>query len=103
MTNAYTPVQIHVQSNTGNTTTLSIAGDDTTQKTISKGTYDVLVNSLVVLPEFKFQAGAVYTIIIHQSENGSYVSNFKEKTILFGLTVCLNAYTKINNAQYMLL
>ncbi|XP_045458412.1 peptide transporter family 1-like [Melitaea cinxia] len=75
LTNAYTPVKIDVQSNKGNTTTLSIAGDDTTQKTTAKGTYDVLVNSLVVLPEFKFQAGAVYTIIIHQSENGSYMSD----------------------------
>ncbi|CAH2103135.1 unnamed protein product [Euphydryas editha] len=45
------------------------------QKSIQKGTYDILVDGLVVLPEFNFQAGAVYTIIIYHAGNGSYMAD----------------------------
>ncbi|XP_050360576.1 peptide transporter family 1 isoform X2 [Nymphalis io] len=74
LSNVNTPVTINVQNNKKNRTSLIINSEDRTQKSIEKGTYDVMVDGVVVLPDFQFKAGAVYTIILYQTGNGSYMA-----------------------------
>ncbi|XP_046977127.1 peptide transporter family 1-like isoform X1 [Vanessa cardui] len=74
LSNVNSPVTINVQNNKKNRTSLLINSEDRTQKSIEKGTYDVSVDGVSVLPDFKFKAGAVYTIIVYEARNGSYMA-----------------------------
>lgn len=46
-----------------------------TQISIQKGTIDVTVDGVVVLKDFNFKSGAVYTVNVYQDTTGNYVAN----------------------------
>lgn len=60
-----------------NKTNIIISSEDRLQKSIEKGTYTVNVDDVPVLSNFEFKAGAVYTIMIYESSNRTYVRLFK--------------------------
>lgn len=74
LSNVVSSTTITLEDNRKNRTKLLVTTDDTSQKTIEKGKYDVLVNGIVVLEDFHFKAGAVYTINVFETNNGTYVS-----------------------------
>ncbi|KAM3968972.1 peptide transporter family 1 isoform 2-T2 [Aphomia sociella] len=58
-----------------NRTKLIQTSSENDQKSIQKGKCDVVIGGETVLKDFNFQTGAVYTIIINQDSNGSYIAN----------------------------
>lgn len=60
-----------------NKTNIVVNSDDRSQKSIQKGTYTVSVDDYPVLSNYEFKAGAVYTIMIYESSNKTYVRMLK--------------------------
>lgn len=54
---------------------LNTYSDNTTQFKILKGYSDVLVDGDIVMKNFRFRAGAAYTINLFRSSDGKYVSS----------------------------
>ncbi|CAK1554112.1 unnamed protein product [Leptosia nina] len=69
--NEIVPIRI---VNEKNRTILNLLSDDMTQKALDKGTYDIVINEVVVMKDVKLQPGAVYTINVFE-EAGTYVAN----------------------------
>ncbi|XP_059045686.1 peptide transporter family 1 [Achroia grisella] len=74
LSNINEPVEIKIVD-TKNRTILSQNSNDRNQKSIQKGKSNVLMGGDVVLKDFNFQSGAVYTINVHQESNGNYTAN----------------------------
>ncbi|KAJ8737124.1 hypothetical protein PYW07_000395 [Mythimna separata] len=75
LTNLNSQVEISIYNIKKNSTLLNIRSNDTAQKTIAKGRSDVVVNGNVVLREFDFKSGAVYTINVFEDAAGVYHAN----------------------------
>lgn len=56
-----------------NRTRLIVQSTDRGQKFIERGDYDVLIDGEIVLKDYSFSTGAVYTIIVLE-KNGTFVS-----------------------------
>ncbi|CAH0716432.1 unnamed protein product, partial [Brenthis ino] len=74
LSNLNAPVTINVQRS-NNKTNIAIESTDKLQKSIAKGTYNVMIDDVAVLSDFQFKAGAVYTIIIYETSNRTYIAN----------------------------
>lgn len=74
MSNINSVVDISIENDQKNKTLLSIQSNDTSQKSIAKGVSNVTVGGFVVLSDFNFKSGAVYTINIYEDRAGVYVS-----------------------------
>lgn len=74
LSNLNNAAQINILDSQKNRTKLLLSSNDKTEKTIDKGTNDVVVNGQTVLKDFKFRTGAVYTINVYEDSNGGYVS-----------------------------
>ncbi|CAK1588211.1 unnamed protein product [Parnassius mnemosyne] len=75
LSNTVAPVQIYIQDNIKNRTKLSLSSTNKNQNTIDKGIYDVLVAGQIVLKDFSFKSGAVYTINVYEDNGGRYMAN----------------------------
>ncbi|XP_034839700.1 peptide transporter family 1-like isoform X1 [Maniola hyperantus] len=75
LSNVITSTTITLQDNKKNRTKLLISTDDTSQKTIEKGNCNVFVNEVMVKKDFEFKAGAVYTINVFETNDGTYMAN----------------------------
>ncbi|XP_023946831.2 peptide transporter family 1 [Bicyclus anynana] len=75
LSNVITSTTISLHDSKKNRTKLSMTTDDTSQKSIEKGKYDVIINDIVLIKDFKFMAGAVYTINVLEENNGNYMTN----------------------------
>lgn len=73
LSNLNAPVTINVQRSSKKTN-IAIDSTDKLQKFIEKGTYNVMIDDVAVLSDFQFKAGAVYTIVIYETSNRTYVS-----------------------------
>ncbi|VVC86245.1 unnamed protein product [Leptidea sinapis] len=62
LTNVRNIVQVQIYDAKKNKTRLTLPSNDNTQKSIIKGVFNVMIDDIVVIPEFKFETGAVYTI-----------------------------------------
>lgn len=69
-------VPITIVDSSKNRTKLSLDSNEKGQKKIPKGSGDVIVDGQTVLKDFKFRAGAVYTINVCNDSNSMYVSNY---------------------------
>ncbi|XP_038216405.1 peptide transporter family 1-like isoform X1 [Zerene cesonia] len=69
----FLPIQIYDRKK--NRTVFRVMTDDTFQKSIGKGTYDVIVNEQTVLESFQFMSGAVYTFNVYGAPDGRYLIN----------------------------
>ncbi|KAL0902567.1 hypothetical protein ABMA27_000405 [Loxostege sticticalis] len=75
LSNLNNAAQINILDSQKNRTKLLLSSNDKTEKTIEKGTNDVVVNGQTVLKDFKFRTGAVYTINVYEDSNGGYTAN----------------------------
>ncbi|XP_050684173.1 peptide transporter family 1-like isoform X2 [Leptidea sinapis] len=75
LTNVRNIVQVQIYDAKKNKTRLTLPSNDNTQKSIIKGVFNVMIDDKVVIPEFKFETGAVYTINVHEDAVGNYVAN----------------------------
>ncbi|KAL0852209.1 hypothetical protein ABMA28_000429 [Loxostege sticticalis] len=75
LSNVNNAAQINILDSQKNRTKLLLSSNDKTEKTIDKGTNDVVVNGQTVLKDFKFRTGAVYTINVYEDSNGGYTAN----------------------------
>ncbi|XP_028177240.1 peptide transporter family 1-like isoform X1 [Ostrinia furnacalis] len=75
LSNLNSVTQINLIDSQKNRTKLNITSSNSTQISIEKGTYDVVINSQIVINAFKFLDGAVYTINVYEDSNGSYDAN----------------------------
>ncbi|CAB3225260.1 unnamed protein product [Arctia plantaginis] len=66
---------ISIEDVKNNQTKLNITSDNYNQSSIGKGKRDVIVGGQVVLQDYNFRSGAVYTINIHQDSTGTYIAN----------------------------
>ncbi|XP_047040747.1 peptide transporter family 1 isoform X1 [Helicoverpa zea] len=74
LTNLNSKVNISIESRK-NQSLLNIFSDDTTQRRIAKGVSSVRVGDDVVLKDFDFKSGAVYTINVCDNSDSSYDAN----------------------------
>lgn len=68
-------VQINVLDSKKNRTVLTLLSNDVAQKTMEKGTYDVVVDERTVLSGLTLRTGAVYTINVYQDSTGAIIAN----------------------------
>ncbi|XP_072931088.1 peptide transporter family 1-like isoform X2 [Epargyreus clarus] len=68
-------VRMQVLNNKKNRTMLDIPSTNSSQVSIVRGTYDIIINGDKVLREYSFKAGAVYTINVYEDTTGSYMAN----------------------------
>ncbi|XP_053624000.1 peptide transporter family 1-like isoform X2 [Plodia interpunctella] len=68
-------VQINVFDTKKNITKLITPSSDTEPRHIEKGVSSVDINGVIVLKDFYFQSGAVYTINVYEDNNGTYWAN----------------------------
>ncbi|XP_041987142.1 peptide transporter family 1 isoform X2 [Aricia agestis] len=68
-------VTINVNDVRKNVTKLSLKSDDRSQYSIDKGTYNVLVDGVIILSEYEFKTGAVYTINMVKDSSETYIAN----------------------------
>lgn len=66
-----------------NTIRLTTQSNNITQNKVPKGKYDVWVGDTKVIKDHQFEAGAVYTIIVHEDSNGQYVCINSTQNFLF--------------------
>ncbi|XP_063890138.1 peptide transporter family 1 isoform X2 [Helicoverpa armigera] len=74
LTNLNSKVNISIDSRK-NQTLLNIFSDDNTQRRIAKGVSSVRIGDEVVLKDFDFKSGAVYTINVCDNSDSSYDAN----------------------------
>ncbi|CAH1647751.1 unnamed protein product [Spodoptera littoralis] len=75
LANLNSVVDISIESDKKNRSLLSIQSNDTSQKSIAKGVSNVTVGGFVVLSDFNFKSGAVYTINVYEDSAGVYNAN----------------------------
>lgn len=75
LSNLNSQVDISIYNIKKNKTLLNIQSNDTAQRTIAKGVSDVAVDGNVVMREFDFKSGAVYTINVFEDAAGVYHAN----------------------------
>lgn len=57
-----------------NKTKLTLSSDDRSQFNLAdKGTYNVFADGVIILSEYEFKTGAVYTINMVKDSSGTYV------------------------------
>nr|XP_049695149.1 peptide transporter family 1 [Helicoverpa armigera] len=74
LTNLNSKVNISIESRK-NQSLLNIFSDDNTQRRIAKGVSSVRIGDEVVLKDFDFKSGAVYTINVCDNSDSSYDAN----------------------------
>ncbi|PZC71468.1 hypothetical protein B5X24_HaOG213364 [Helicoverpa armigera] len=74
LTNLNSKVNISIESRK-NQTLLNIFSDDNSQRRIAKGVSSVRIGDEVVLKDFDFKSGAVYTINVCDNSDSSYDAN----------------------------
>lgn len=67
--NSERSVPITIADSRKNRTMLLLESVDKSQKTISKGSGDIIVDGQTVLKDFTFRAGAAYTINVYNDSN----------------------------------
>ncbi|KOB77657.1 Yin, partial [Operophtera brumata] len=75
LVNSARAVPVTIVDSSKNRTKLSLDSNDKGQKKISKGSGDIIVDGQTVLKDFKFRAGAVYTINVYNDSNSIFVAN----------------------------
>lgn len=65
---------INVVDPKNNRTRLTLQSDDIMEKSVPKGSFDIIVDGQTVLKNYQFEVGGVYVINIDYSNNDNTVS-----------------------------
>ncbi|KAI5641370.1 POT family domain-containing protein [Phthorimaea operculella] len=66
---------IRLEDVKNNRTKLDLPSSDSSQNKIDPGTYNVVVDDQIVLRNYDFRSGAVYTINVYESNSGEFLAN----------------------------
>lgn len=61
-----------------NRTKLNITTDDKLQASLEKGTYDIIVDGVLMMQDVSLKTGAVYAIPLYEDNGGNFVSTRSE-------------------------